>query len=412
MAVTFSNMLFNGSDKSQFVIEESDLSQVTTIVDGCFLNCIGVNSIHIPGNVRAIGKSAFYGVMPVARPQNVATSISIAEGVLWIRAGAFAGMDGLDYYGGRTISFPATLQTIERGAFNETKFSTLTFNKNSRVQISDYAFQYSLTDSLKTLDLTGVSSVGSHAFSPGSYYGSDRKEHRYTCKNATLIIGPTLQKLSDNAFGGGVKENDDNDDYTYPFSYVDSSTMNPMLDGDMNALQSTTWFENIATPTTGTTYVTGANGKILIGAKCGGEETLYYPSGLVNLGNYSMRNIGEQAVINAVKKVVIPDTVIWMQADSVPNFSLSLMATDIGESVSRIDGAVIGNPISSLVAGSYVVFRQPKYMNITINTENLASTKNASTLDIYTDNLVIRNYDWAGANITPIFHPLSEAPSR
>lgn len=412
MAVTFSNMLFNGSDKSQFVIEESDLSQVTTIVDGCFLNCIGVNSIHIPGNVRTIGKNAFYGVMPVEHPRNVATSISIAEGVLWIRAGAFANMDGVNYYGGRAISFPSTLQTIERGAFQETKFSTLTFNKNSRVRISDYAFQYSLTDNLKTLDLTGVESIGNWALSPGSYYDSNVKKHQYTCKNTKLIIGSTLQKLGGYAFGGGVRENDDDDYDTYPFSYVDSSTMNPMLDGDMNALQNTAWFKNIATPTTGTTYVTGANGKILIGAKCGGEETLYYPSGLVNLGNYSMRNIGEQNVINAVKKVVIPDTVIWMQADSVPNFSLSLMATDIGESVSRIDGVVIGNPISSLVAGSYVVFRQPKYMNITINTEHLASTKDSSTLDIYTDNLVIRNYDWAGDNIIPIFHPLSEAPTR
>ena len=39
---------------------------------------------------------------------------------------------------------------------------------------------------------------------------------------------------------------------------------------------------------------------------------------------------------------------------------------------------------------------------------NLTSIKTATVTEIYTDNTYVRNYDWAGKNITAIFYPLSE----
>lgn len=421
MALTFKNIFCTALQNTSFGIVESDLNQVTSIIDNCFaqgINYQEIRWIHIPGNVRSIGKSAFKGCSIGGKYAFGLETLLFSEGLLWIRDSAFAGINSAEYGGAHLgVSFPSTLQEIGKNAFNNTTLKSLVFDANGNVTIKSGAFEGSLTDNMGTLDLTGVASVEESTFSPGHLYKSSSDPYvdvYQTCKDTKLIIGSTLQELPENFFTAQWQSSSSSEKIPPPFSVVDTSTMNPMIKGG-GALQNSGWYKNIATPTTGATYVTGANGKFLVGVKCGSEETietLYVPSGIINMGTDSMRNIGTTDVQNTVKKVVIPDTVIWMQKNSTPAISTALMAVDVGSSVSRISGVIFGWGFNqAFPAGSYLVFRQPRNMDITIDS-HLVSTKDAAQLDIYTDNLVIRNYDWAGDNVTPIFHPLSEAPSR
>ena len=53
------------------------------------------------------------------------------------------------------------------------------------------------------------------------------------------------------------------------------------------------------------------------------------------------------------------------------------------------------------------IFRQPKDVVVQLP-EKLCYSKSAATIDVYTDNDSIKNYDWAKDNFTPTFHSLSE----
>lgn len=46
-----------------------------------------------------------------------------------------------------------------------------------------------------------------------------------------------------------------------------------------------------------------------------------------------------------------------------------------------------------------------------VSNTGLAYNKDSRAIDVYTDNLAIRAYDWAADNATVTFHPLSEAPA-
>lgn len=70
--------------------------------------------------------------------------------------------------------------------------------------------------------------------------------------------------------------------------------------------------------------------------------------------------------------------------------------------VGSISGRICGGLTTS---GFKFVFEHGVNDNIELN---ISSPKSASTADIYTDNTIVRNYDWASKNITVTFHSLSE----
>lgn len=71
-------------------------------------------------------------------------------------------------------------------------------------------------------------------------------------------------------------------------------------------------------------------------------------------------------------------------------------------SVTDINGKVIN--VSSRNGNNWI-FKHSANANITIN---ITSLKSAVPINIYTDNNIVKNYDWASVNITPTFYPLSD----
>lgn len=93
----------------------------------------------------------------------------------------------------------------------------------------------------------------------------------------------------------------------------------------------------------------------------------------------SFNEIGKEAFYGAtITSVTIPKTVTKISADAFRQ-----------------------------TTGSYTLrFEQPAGTAIQMPTSNLFYHKNAKSLTIYTDNETIKNYNWAGDNVTPTFYHL------
>ncbi len=105
--------------------------------------------------------------------------------------------------------------------------------------------------------------------------------------------------------------------------------------------------------------------------------------------------------------LVIPDSV--QTIDDRPG-TYSVVRLTVGSNV-----ASIGKVLAPSSTTNVFVFRQSEAMEVLLPTpgENtgLAYQKSSRAVDVYTDNLAIRAYDWATDNATVTFHPLSEAPT-
>ena len=69
------------------------------------------------------------------------------------------------------------------------------------------------------------------------------------------------------------------------------------------------------------------------------------------------------------------------------------------QGVTSISGGLCGE------SGAKLVFMHSANASITLN---ITKPKSAYSIDIYTDNTAVRNYDWATQNYTVTFHPLSD----
>ncbi len=165
---------------------------VTTIGSSAFEDCSGLTSITIPDSVSSIGDYAFSGCTGL-------TSIIIPDSVTSISNGAFSGCSGLT-----SITIPDSVTSIGFSAFRDCSgltSITLPFigekkNGSGSTHFGHFfsVFTYSYHDScvpksLKTVIITGGSSIGDHAF--------------YGCKGLTSITIPnSVSSIGDHAFYG------------------------------------------------------------------------------------------------------------------------------------------------------------------------------------------------------------------
>lgn len=148
-----------------------------------------------------------------------------------------------------------------------------------------------------------------------------------------------------------------------------------------------------------TSNLYGGNGKILIKA-----VSSSWPSGITNLAAHSCNALVKNA------KLIIPDT-IQILGGSPTNLDSDNALTDltIGSNISELISDSIPNTVTTLVC------RQPAGMKITLPAETgdgkgLSYKKEARNMTLYTDNEDMKNYDWAGDNVTVTIYPLSQAP--
>ena len=202
----------------------------------------------------------------------------------------------------------------------------------------------------------------------------------------SLGIPYSVEYISINAFIGctALKE-------------IDSDDMNPFCRMAYTSITSATvfsdtaWYKNHATGT----IITMAKDQILI--RMGSDGVI--PS--------TIKNIAPDSCLNSAS-FVVPDTVEMVQGYAFDGCS-SLTKLTIGSSVREITGTI--SPGTGL---KNLIFRQPAGMAVELptpgNGTGLAYSKDAYSMNIYTDNEDIKNYNWSGDNVTATFYPLSSAP--
>lgn len=152
-----------------------------------------------------------------------------------------------------------------------------------------------------------------------------------------------------------------------------------------------------------------ANGKILLTNKTTTPSVnLIIPSTVVNLACNSCA-VYNNTVDSNFTSMIIPDTVEIVQ-NSVFDGQTSLTKITVGSSVRKIGYKLC--PGSNITA---LIFRQPKDMYVELpkpgEDTGIYGGKSSISVDIYTDNEMLKAYDWAKDNVTATIHPLSEAPA-
>lgn len=117
--------------------------------------------------------------------------------------------------------------------------------------------------------------------------------------------------------------------------------------------------------------------------------------------------VGGKLISNS--KLVIPDRILVISGGVSLESGSTITSMVIGSQVKYMGLSAIPTTITTLIC------RQPSGYYVQLPSKGgegsgLSYNKNSRNMTIYTDNEYIKNYDWAGDNITATFYPLSQAP--
>jgi hypothetical protein len=106
--------------------------------------------------------------------------------------------------------------------------------------------------------------------------------------------------------------------------------------------------------------------------------------------------------------VIIPDNI-----KTIGNYVFigcsNLKSIEIPSSVETFGTTIFANSTGALSLKT-ITFKQPSGMSLTLppagSGSGLFYCKTASTLTVYTDNEIVKNYDWATDNVTPTLYHL------
>ena len=210
ITVDANNTVYDSRDNCNAIIKKSNNrllvgckntvipSDVTSIDDNAFYNCVGLTSITIPSGVTSIGNTAFYGCSSL-------TSIEIPSGVTTIYQGTFRGCSSLT-----SITIPSGVTSIYSNAFRGCSSLTSIEIPSSVTSISEYAFDS--CSSLKVLIIPDtVTSMGNNVAQrcsslqylkigngvTTSLYASFLSSDGYTLTNLRrLVIGTGISSIN------------------------------------------------------------------------------------------------------------------------------------------------------------------------------------------------------------------------
>lgn len=232
-----------------------------------------------------------------------------------------------------------------------------------------------------------------------------------------IKIGKNVKKIGDWAFAGCPKltkiiftsqlQSIESALFYQSYNLVDVVTENlsPYCEfTGSNIFNDTLWYKNMPEDS----MILIANEKILINNKITKPGSGFViPDTVINLASYSCASY--RGGDSTFTSVVIPDTV-EIVLNNVFSSQNSLKQITVGSSVRKIGYKLCpGSNITTLI------FRQPKDMYIKLpkagEDTGIYGGKNSASIDIYTDNEMLKAYDWAKDNVTATIHPLSEAPA-
>ena len=213
----------------------------------------------------------------------------------------------------------------------------------------------------------------------------------YKCTKLTSIEFPeTVEKIGR-----------DRDNATFPFigctalSSVDTSKLPETCDFFWKAFQDTPWLKSFP------------NGMNLL---CDGK-ILFYPKNVTTAAiPASVRTIPYGTLDEvAAATIVVPDTVVRIYGNAFGNSATTKVVIGAGVQVMGI-GTMENTKVTTWIC------RQPADMVIDMPAEagrykGLAYNKNSRSFTLYTDNKMLKAYNWAGDNVTATIKPLSEAPA-
>lgn len=156
------------------------------------------------------------------------------------------------------------------------------------------------------------------------------------------------------------------------------------------------------------------------------------PSNIFVLNN-SLETINDSSLIgifSSTDVISFPNTLSYLAADSTSSNPFTSLAAPYGGNPYKVIisspsirlncyspsyivfentvSVIIGGFANSLSSSSNIpslVFKHSQNAQVSLS---INSEKNARTINIYTDCDAVRNYNWAGANYTPTFYPLSD----
>ena len=210
----------------------------------------------------------------------------------------------------------------------------------------------------------------------------------YNCTKLTYIEFPeTVEKLVHEiyyAFRGCTS-----------LSYVGTSALPETCDFSRVAFVDTPWLNS---------FPDGMN------LLCDGK-ILFYPKNVTTADiPASVRTI-PYGTLNevAAATIVVPDTVVRIYGNAFGNSATKKVVIGAGVQVMGI-GTMENTTVTTWVC------RQPADMVIDMPAEageskGLAYNKNSRSFTLYTDNKMLKAYNWAGDNVTATIKPLSEAPA-
>lgn len=252
---------------------------------------------------------------------------------------------------------------------------------NGATNIIDAAFlKQNLLTSVEIPD--SVINIGAYAF--------------YDCSSLKKIVfGRNVSNIRTMCVDGcTLLEDVDTEKMNNPYCYISTNS----------GLTESPWYNNQPEGS----MITIANGQILVGNKISTPSAGFeIPATVKTLAGKACALYGSTVDTNFTHAVV-PDTIEMTQA-SIFSGHKNLTQITIGSNVHTMTSE-FHDPANTTSLTS-VIFRQPAGMVVNLPESGLFDTKSSCSLNIYTDNEYIRNYDWAGDNITATFYPLSEATS-
>ena len=104
-----------------------------------------------------------------------------------------------------------------------------------------------------------------------------------------------------------------------------------------------------------------------------------------------------------IESIAIPKSVMYLETSSFAHQPL-LSTVDIGENVSKIKDYAF-DTCDSL---STLIFRQPSDFKLTIGDSAFYTKSATKNITIYTDNEIVKKYDWKSKNYNATIYPLAD----
>lgn len=207
----------------------------------------------------------------------------------------------------------------------------------------------------------------------------------YKCDKLTTIEFPdTVEEIGDSAFSGCTT-----------LANVDLSNLPRLCAIAVTSFSDTVWYKNLPSGV----MLTGEN-TVLFSVK--DVTTIEFPESVLAISGGAMNRA-------AIPTIVVPDTVQFIYGAAFGNSATTKVVIGTGLSVMK-PGSMGDTNVKTWVC------KQPADMILNIPQETgdgkgLAWQKDSREFTLYTDNEMLKTYNWSGDNVTATIKPLGEAPT-